>query len=106
MIKKLCVSRHAGLKLNSIVLIQKLQIMYLDFFNPILSLLSLFDYHLLCSSSVKLCCILRDLKIFPVGNFLAILQLYEAPSPSSLINLIPNLYSHVQFLLPPSRDSV
>ena len=81
MIKKLCVSRHAGLKLNSIVLIQKLQIMYLDFFNPILSLLSLFDDHFTVFLICEIVLYFARFENLSRGQFLGNITAVRSPLP-------------------------
>ena len=78
MIRKLCVSRHAGLKLNSIVLIQKLQIMYLDFFNPILSL---FNYHFTVFIICEIVLYFARFENLSRGQFLGNITAVRSPLP-------------------------
>ena len=116
MIKKLCVSRHAGLKLNSIVLIQKLQIMYLDFFNPILSLLSLFDYQFTVFLICEIVLYFARFENLSRGQFLGNITAVRSPLPLISYKFDPQfifpctilnvpMYNRL-FIFPPSRDIV
>ena len=81
MTMKLGLCQEAGLKFNAIVLIQKLQIMYLDFFNPILSLLSLFDYHFTVFLICEIVLYFARFENLSRGQFLGNITAVRSPLP-------------------------